>query len=203
MLAASSSKRSQCQSLRGVDRAPDRNVKLVKRFNRDRSRGSNLVGCVLPRGRLYTIATRKGVDNDLAQEFGYMIRQVAGRIVLLDTYGTEGGYGSNMSTMVWNLSSGRSYTIASSCFGKDVSCFAEYDNTRKAIVTRDGRSVAALEHFRAGEPSSTTLIAGFTSDGMRRVLDAGAPSELPAASLTLTGNIVAWTHAGALRAARL
>ena len=63
-LAAHSSKRSQCQRLRGVDRAPDRNVKLVKRLNRERladgSRGSNLVGCVLPRGPLHTIATRKG-----------------------------------------------------------------------------------------------------------------------------------------------
>lgn len=88
-------RRSQCQSQRGVDRAPDRNVKLVKRLNRDRladgSRGSSLVGCVLPRGRLYTIAKRKGVENDLAQEFGYTLRQVTGRIVLLDTYGTEGG----------------------------------------------------------------------------------------------------------------
>jgi hypothetical protein len=150
---------SRCQSLRGADRAPDRNVKLVKRSTRDRladgSPGSTLVGCVLPRGRLFTIARRKGVDNDLAQEFEYAIRQVAGRTVALDTYGT-----------------------------------------------RDGRAVAALQHFRPAPQSPTDVIVGFASDGTRRLLDAGALGDLPAASLGLTGDVASWTHAGAPRSAR-
>ena len=198
---AHAAQRSACQRLSGVDRAPDRNVKLVKRPSRERpladgSRASELVGCLLPRGRIFTIATRKGVENDLAEEFGFRVRQVAGRVVLLDTFGTEGGYGSLTETMVWNLGTGGSYTIARRCFGKDVPCSAEYDDALRALVTRDGRAVAMLAHWTANTSSGTHLVASYTSAGTPRLLDAGPPADLPAPSLALTGSTASWTHAG-------
>ena len=108
---------------------------------------------------------RKGVENDLAEEFGFAIRQVAGSTILLDRHGTEGGYGSDLRTMVFDLASGRSYTIAHSCAAKGISCIADYDYARRVIVTRDGRAVAALEHWQAGVSAPTMLIATFAFDG--------------------------------------
>lgn len=205
-LPAQSATRSACQRLPGVDRAPDSNVKLVKRPTSARrlandSRASKLVGCVLPRGPVRTLAVRKGVENGLAQEFGFAIRQVAGNTVLLDRHGTEGGYGSDLRTMVFDLASGRSYTIAHSCAAKDISCTPDYDYARRVIVRRDGRAVAALEHWQAGVSAPTMLIATFASDGKARLLDAGPPAELPGDSLTLTGNVASWSHAGQPRSA--
>jgi hypothetical protein len=200
-VSAHAAQRSQCQRLRGVDRAPDRQVKLVKRLNGDRladgSRGSQLVGCVLPRGRVHTIAKRASVDNDLAQEFEYMICQVAGRTVLLDQHGTEGGYASAMSTVVANLGSGRSYTIARISEDKYYGRTGSY--ARNAFVTRDGRAVAALP--RATQTTLTVEITSFAPDGTPRLLDVGAPGDLPRESLTLTGHIASWTHAGEPRRA--
>lgn len=202
---AHSAQRSQCQRLPGVDRAPDRHVKVVKRLRaerlRDGSRGSDLVGCVLPRGRVYTIATRKGVQEDFAQEFEYTVRQVAGRIVLVDQRGSEAGYQSDIRTIVWDVRSGRSYIVARRCDTKYGFCAAENYVARKAIITRDGRTVAALELWREGNPVPTVVIASFAADGTPRVLDAGSPADLPYASLSLTGSVASWTHAGDVRSA--
>lgn len=209
VLPAQSAPRSQCQRLSGVDRAPDRHVRLVKRVTSDRladgSRGSRLVGCVLPRGVVYTIATRASVDNPEAQEFRYMIRQVKGRIVLLDQHGSEGGYTMETRTVVWNLGSGRSYTIARTCRFKNQTCTfnSEEDIARKAIVTREGLTVAALEHGGDARPVPTILIATFASDGTPRILDAGSPAELSPSSLVLAGDIASWTHAGEPRSAHI
>ncbi len=205
VLPAHSAQRSQCQRLRGVDRAPDRHVKLVKRPSaqrlKDGSRGSRLVGCVLPRGLVYTIATRRGVEEDFAQDFDYLVRQVAGGIVLLDQRGGEGGYQSDLRTMVWDVGSGRSYTVARRCDTKYGFCTPQNTSAVKAIITRQGRSVAALEHWFEGMSVPTIVIARFAADGTVRVLDTGPPAELAPVSLSLSGNIATWTHAGEARSA--
>ncbi len=206
-LPVHAAQRSACQRLKGVDRAPDRNVKLVERTTSerlaDRSRGSRLVGCVLPRGPLRTIAKRKGVANDLAEEFGFTIHQVRGRFVALDQRGTEGGYGSALQTTVWDLRSGRWYVLARSCYGKDVPCAAAFDVALRVIVTRDGRAVAVLAHQDFAHSTAGTLVVAYAAGGAARLLDAGAPGDIPAASLALSGNLASWTNAGQSRGAGL
>ncbi len=206
-IGAEAAKRSACQRLSGNDRAPARNVKLVKRPSSGRrlddgARATRLVGCVLPRGRVRAIAYRQGVENDLAQEFSFAVRQVAGAIVLLDQSGSEGGYQSVTTTSVWNLAGGRSYTVARRCYGKDVPCGGDGAfSAPVAYVTSAGRAVAALGRLPAGPQASLVDIASFAPDGTRSDLDVGHFSILPSRSLALNGDIATWTNAGRQRSA--
>jgi hypothetical protein len=94
------------QSLRGRDLAPSRTVKVVRVAN-DRG-ASDLVGCVLPRGRIVTLA--RGGEFE-TQSNGYAIRQVAGRIVLLQlTFSSQ--YGLSERTSAFDVRTGHEYAIA-------------------------------------------------------------------------------------------
>src|SRR4051812_25435768 len=71
---------SKCQKLDAShDLAPAKRVKLVERRNDDG--GKNLVGCVLPRGKVTTLAS-SGTQEDSVDS--YRLRQVAGHHVLFD-----------------------------------------------------------------------------------------------------------------------
>ena len=102
---------SPCQRLRGKDLAPARHVKLVVRPSTERRlangrRAAKLVGCVCRAARCAGSRTREGIDNDVAQDYDFTIRQVQGRIVLLGQKGSQIGYHSNETTRVWDLASG-------------------------------------------------------------------------------------------------
>jgi len=197
-----------CQRLSGKDLAPASHVKLVVRPSSERRlangrRAAKLVGCILPRGPLRRIATREGIDNDVAQDYDFTIGQVQGRIVLLSQRGSRIGYHSNEQTRVWNLDSGTAYDIARTCSDKYGSCTGmdEY-RLGTAFVTRRGHAVAALvRHPPDGSLPTTVAVAAFAPDGTRSLLDAGAVTALSPASLALTGNVASWTNAGARRTA--
>jgi hypothetical protein len=185
---------TQCQRLHGKDIAPAPKVKLVRRRNDDG--GTDLRGCVLPRGPVRLVAS--SVDLETTVE-GYRVLQVAGAVVLLAT-SHDSQYASARSTSVFDLRDGRDYTIATDCSRLDTgSCEDPRATAAAAFVNRRGQAAAAIVPFSG----DTTTIVGFDSRGRRRDLDAGPSMDIPASSLQLRGRTVTWTHAGETRTATL
>jgi hypothetical protein len=184
----------KCKSLRGRDLAPARSVKLVKRKTAD---GNDLLGCVLPHGRVHKVASYEDLFTTV---YSYRVRQVARAFVLLDeSYSSQ--YGASSSTSVFNLRTGKYYVIASDCatIGSPGPCNPSDATAPAAFINRRGQAAAAISKAFA----NLTTIAAFSSKGVRRELDSGPPSQLPAASLRLSGNTISWMHSGAARSAPL
>lgn len=181
-------KRSECQRLTGKDLAPARSVKLASVPNPEQN-GDDLVGCVLPRGRLRTIASKS--DRETAGEW-YDVGQVNGRIVLVE-YHFGSQYGSGHSTAVWDLRGGGRYTIAG------WSSESEPPGTEVAVpaafITPAGRTLAAI----TTQADGAIRIAAFAANGARRDLDVAPDSSIDPSSLSLRGNLASWTRDGAVR----
>jgi hypothetical protein len=193
--AGAATKRSSCERLKGHDLAPARYVKLVARPNADD--GTDLVGCMLPRGRRWIIASSADFYTTVNS---YSIRQVAGRYVLVGTtYSSQYAYSTSLS--VHDLRSGRAYTIASEC--TDIGGYPCGDQTvaPAAFVTLGGRAVAVVSG--AGMASVGASVMAFQPSGASRVLDSAPAADIPPASLLLTGNLATWTNAGVARSADL
>ncbi len=199
--AKPSKHRTACQRLAGTDRAPAKSVKLVRRLNGDR--GSDLLGCVLPAGRVRTIASSEHYDT---ADSRYHVVSVAGRFVLL-SLAAGNQYAYIERTSVWDLRTGHRYTIASLCSPTGGGDCANGGSTRASavFVTPAGRAVAAIVPAPDGAPSPSgpVTIAGFAPGGARSDLDSGPLAEIPPASLALRGNVASWTHGGAPRSADL
>jgi hypothetical protein len=181
-----------CNRLRGTDLAPDRRVKLVRRPNNDS--GTDLVGCVLPRGRVRKLAE---TADQGTTTYDYTVTQIAGSIVLLaSSYSSQ--YASDQSVSVFDLGTGRRYRIAYSCdrLGPEP-CGGQNTTAAVALVNARGQAAAAI----IGQGTEVTTIAAFSSRGERQDLDFGPSTDLPAASLALTDNTVSWTHSGEPRSA--
>jgi hypothetical protein len=185
---------SPCKRLEGRDVAPARNVKVVRRRNDEG--GTDLLGCVLPRGRVRVLAS--SIDQETTVE-SYRIRRLAGAIVLLAT-SHDSQYATVRSTSVFNVRSGREYLVARTCSRLDgVACGGSQATAAAAFVNRRGQAAAAL----LPPGTSTTTIVGFSSRGDEQTLDSGLSAEVPASSLRLRGTTVSWTHSGATRTATL
>ena len=189
--AGGATKRSACERLKGRDLAPARYVKLVARPNSEDS--TDLVGCTLPRGRVRRIASGADLYTTV---YSYSIRQIAGRTVLVaTTYSSQYAYSTSLK--VHDLRSGGAYTIASDC--TDITGYPCGDQTMApaAFVTLGGRAVAVV-HGR-----DSAAVMAFSPTGASRVLDTATGSDIPPASLRLTGNFATWTNAGEARGADL
>jgi len=185
---------SRCRRLRGRDLAPSRNVKLVRRRNADD--GTDLLGCVLPRGRVRKLASSADLETTVE---GYSVRQVAGAIVLLATT-HDSQYVSATTISVTSIRTGRAYVIARSCARlAEGPCDGRNTTAAAALVNSRGQAAAAI----TTEGTDMTTIAGFSSKGRRRDLDSGPVTALPAASLRLRGSRASWTHSGQTRTATL
>lgn len=186
---ADAATRSKCQRLKGSDLAPAKSVKLVARANADD--GTDLVGCVLPRGQVRTIASSA---DYYTTTYAYEVRQVAGRIVVVSSsYSSQ--YASSEGTRVVDLRGGRAYSVAYSCTEIGGANCGDRTTALAVFATKLGRAVAAI-----GGPGGIA-IATFDPNGKRRDLDGGPSAELPPASLGLVGTTAAWTHAGQPRTA--
>jgi hypothetical protein len=184
---------SACQRLKGKDLAPAPKVKLVRRRN-DES-GTDLRGCVLPRGRVRLVAASADHYTSFDE---YQVLQVAGAVVLIGTtYGDQ--YVGVRSTSVFDIRSGRDYGIANHCSRMGVDCGLPSTTAAAAFVNRRAQAAAAVVSW-AGD---TTTIAGFSSRGERTDFDSGPSADIPAASLELHGSTVSWTHSGEQRTATI
>jgi hypothetical protein len=181
--------RSKCQRLKGKDLAPAQTVKLVARANADD--GTDLIGCVLPRGKVRTVSSSQDLYTT---RYGYTLRQVAGRIVLVSSsYSSQ--YASSEGTRVVDLRSGRAYSIAYTCQQIAGDDCGDQTVAPAVFVTKLGRAVAAVSG-----PGGMT-IATFDPFGRRRDLDSAPAADLPPDSLRLAGVTAYWTHAGQPRSA--
>jgi hypothetical protein len=200
---AAKQKKSKCQRLKGTDQAPAKKVKLIAKRNGDG--GSTLRGCVLPRGRVRTIA--RSADFGTTSN-GYDVVQVAGVIVLV-RYSAGSQYESSESVSVWNLRTGAAYGVADFCARLGGGTCGSGMNTQAdaVFVNTKGQAAAVLTPVivdSSGLPPGgvgPTVVAGFTSRGKRCELDSSPTHEIPPASLRLTGVMAAWTNGGTARSA--
>jgi hypothetical protein len=181
-----------CSKLRGHDLAPARQVRLVKRSNSDD--GTDLLGCMLPNGRVRTIASSSDLFTAVTS---YRILAVKGPVLALSS-DSGSQYGSSESTWVHNLRTNRHYDILSWSAPIDEEPPAEARiDVIEAGVTRTGRAAAAL---RDGESVS---VVGFSPRGSRQVLATAPADQLDAASLQVCCGTASWTQDGVQRTARL
>jgi hypothetical protein len=184
---------SECQKLKAKDDlAGARKVKLVERGNDDG--GTDLVGCVLPAGKVSVVASRSKLSG---QERQYDLLQVDGHQVLVRGK-LINPYGTGVSTYVFDLKRARSYTLAESCFDEHgAACDQTY--ARRAFVNAQGQAAVLVRT----DGKSKRQLLGFKSTGASQVLDTGTAAQIPASSLSLEGHVVHWTHSGAPRSATL
>jgi hypothetical protein len=185
---------TECQRLKakGEDLAGAKKVKLVERRNSDG--GTDLVGCVLPAGKVSVVASASKVSG---QTRSYKLLQVAGHQVLVRGK-LVNPYGAGVSTYVFDLKRGKSYTVAESCFDEHgAACDQTY--ARRAFVNAQGQAAVLLRT----DGESALQVLGFASTGESRVLDTGGPSQIPKSSLSLDGHVVRWTHSGVHKQATL
>jgi len=187
---------SACERLRGADLAPARTIKLVRRVNAER--GTDLVGCELPRGRVRIFAF--GAGQEKARR-SYELLQVAGAFVLLRSQ-----YASQLvnagTVAVRNVRNADSYEIAHLCAragGDDCGRAGRSSSVLRAFINERGQAVAALILARSG----ATTISGFSPLGERRDYDSGLPADIPASSLKIAGDRASWSNGGRTYSAQL
>ncbi len=168
-------------------------MKLVQKRNADD--GTDLIGCVLPRGPLQTIATSADFYTTVES---YSIEQIAGRVVMIESTSSS-QYAYSRSLYVHHLRTRRTYAVARLCQmigGQD--CATPSSATAgAAFVTPKGRAVAIVQR-----PGDTTVTA-FNTLGTPRVLDSSAGDAIAPMSLGLAGNLATWTNAGVARSASI
>lgn len=181
--AAGAAAKGSCKALHGRDLAPARAVKLVRRGND--SAGTDLLGCVLPRGRVRRIESS---DDSFTYSAWYRLRQVAGPIVLTES-GSGNQYGSSHRVGVTDLRTGRRYTIMSGG--------ARIENPGPApplpapvFVNARGGAIAV---FR--DPQ-TIVITGFSPAGRRRILASVPAAHIDPGTVRLAGRTVSWVQQG-------
>lgn len=189
--AGAHARQSKCQRLKGRDLAPAASVKLVRRPNGDD--GTDLLGCVLPRGGVQLVASSADFYTTIES---YSIRQVAGRVVLVEAVSSS-QYAYSRSLYVRHLRTRRVYPIATACsmIGGDDCTSAGSASAPAAIVTPQGRAAALV--LRGG----VATVTAFDTNGTPRPLDSGPPDAIAAASLMLSGDLASWVNAGVARSA--
>ena len=195
-MSAKLPKVTECQKLNARpprDLAPGtRRVKIVERENTDN--GTDLIGCVLPDGKLSVIASsgkQPGLDRK------YQLLQVAGHYALVRGE-TINQYGHGVSTYVYDIKKASSYNLAEACFdAQGPACHQTHAKT--AFVNAQGQAAAIVDR----DGASNLQVVGFKSTGASKVLDTGTAAEIPPSSLRLEGHVVRWRHSGVPRSATL
>lgn len=183
--------KTKCQQLKthGEDLAPAHRVKLV---HVTFSNSDELRGCVLPDGPVRTAAFGFHPEST---DTSFTLDQVKGAVTLVNTFASN-EFREATSTYVFNLRTGRKYTIAAFCVGdcKD----GEGDEADRALVNAKGQAAAAIRD------EGLISIVGFSSTGERRVLDTEeSRGGIPPKSLELHGHTVTWKHYGGAKSATL
>ena len=184
---------SKCQRLSGRDLAPAASVKLVEHRNGDD--GTDLLGCVLPRGPVRRLASSADFYTTVET---YSIGQIAGRVVMVETTSSS-QYAYSRWLTVHHLRSGRSYGVAGTCsmIGGDDCSSGGSSVAPAAFVSAKGRAVAVV--LRGG----VATVTAFNTLGTARALDSGPSAAIAPESLRLDGGWVSWTNAGVARSAPL
>jgi hypothetical protein len=171
-----------CSQLHQRDLAPAKHVRLVERANGDG--GHDLVGCILPRGGLYLIASSTEYETGSSEYTLLGVRRE--KVIVAASYGNE--YGGASRTFVADIRTTATYTVVSRPGPP-----GEQESVAAWRLNRIGQAAAVLR-----TPSSAAVV-GFSGTGARTELDRAEPSEIDDASLRLRGSTVSWTHGGQQR----
>jgi hypothetical protein len=190
LAAAPVAQAKRCSQYHQRDLAPAYHVRLVEPANGDG--GSDLVGCILPRGKPRLIAYSADYE---VETYDYALRQVAREWVLVDTSGGS-QYGGGTATYVFDIRSGRSYSVISSCYEILTGFCAgppqqQQPRLTVARINDIGQSVVLLIG------TDTQTLRGYASNGFSYDIDSGAPGEIT--KVRLNHSVVSWLHAGERR----
>jgi hypothetical protein len=178
--------------------------------------GNDYFACAGRQGRAHRIASvgseylypgtthTSPVDSSAA-----FIRQTAGPFLILSTQvaNLTGDFAEKTGQVV-NAATGHRYTFfhgltspgpARSATGSPVAIRL---NARGQLAGIFGNSGSG-EFQYSSPPVGQSVVVAFNAHGVRTVLDQAPRSQLPGASLRLTGSVVSWTHAGAPRSATI
>jgi hypothetical protein len=195
----------RCRALKGRDAAPPGGkVKLVIRSTTNDADGEVDVmhGCVKPNGVVRKLA--ETADQGLGSSSVAVDAAHGTWISYTETGGNQ--YGGGSVTTVQDVRTGRGYDVFSNRYMlgdpmPDAFLDRLVFDARGRAATASGvpGGYDAATHQATNVTESMTV---FTAAGGRVIVDDGPKAELPAESLSLAGDTVAWTHGGVPRSAR-
>jgi hypothetical protein len=122
------------------------------------------------------------------------------------SFSSGGRNGTWESTRITNLRNGRGYRLHSE---QVLPGDPGRDHSLEKYELNDRGQVAAIFHdYATPAPNQVPVavaarVAAVDSSGHQRVVDSGAPPDIPASSLTLDRRLFIWTHSGQVRYAWL
>jgi len=188
LLGAPAAEAKRCSQLRDRDIAPAKHVILAEVANTDG--GDDLVGCILPRGGLHTMASSTEYETESSDYTLLRVRRE--KIMYSESFGNQ--YGGSEGVSVADVRTTDSYTILSECREILVGFCPGPPQSRVTIsqsrLSDTGQAAVVLLS------GSEHIVAGFTAHGVRTELDRAPAADIDAASLRLRGSTVTWTHGG-------
>src|SRR4051812_15469391 len=191
LLAVPGADARRCSQVHRSDLAPAKDVKLFEVPNDEN--GTDLVGCVMPRGGMHLMASSATYEVD---SNAYTLLTVKrDKILLQESEDTQ--YGGITTTSLADIRSELGYGIFRSCH-EILSGFCP-------APPQAQDSVAALRFNDRGQTAvvydtgAEHVVVGLSSHSASSVLDRADGTAIDPASLRLHGSTMSWTHAGAQR----
>jgi hypothetical protein len=194
--AAKKAKPSACQRLQGYDRAPDKDVKLMwQRADSAEFTGSKLVACVLPKGKVRTLATQEDLGTGNTHEEWVRPLEVVGRKVLLGSFSSD-QYATSETYEVLDIGTGATYKLSFWCGG-------QMCGGSPSLGTQLGSSVLSYDKpSDTTQPPAATIVA-FSPTGQQTVLDRGTSTDFSTSLKRVDATTVGWTHGSEAKTAPL
>jgi hypothetical protein len=203
-----------CNKLHGRDLVSGRVIRVVRlSLPTIAPRGGNagiedrtgLFGCRLPNARVHRLATDgrsyfKGQRSTPVESAVVRIGASAGRFVALtEANGTLMGEAFLTERVVSAATGQRLYTYLNT---SSESTHPSLAAPLRTLLNPVGALVGLFPLVDAdGNQRTDRLVAFVNSQG--QVLDTAADGSIPAASITLTGNVISWTDAGIVKSATI
>jgi len=208
----------RCHQLRGALKLQTRTIKVVeRRVNDRRLKGGRLLGCVLPRGRVFTVGERGTPKRRVGDpnSVDYSLGRFAGTFVRVErSFGDGIAQIKDIRESIMDLSDGSNRRFFAGAYGENVCQGDEGVWSRRTppvarLVLRASGAFAVLyanhdpEYDDCFPKDGHALLAGFPARGGRVTLDLAPIAELPADSIAIQGDVVSWTSAGQPRSETL
>jgi hypothetical protein len=188
-----------CAKLTGHRLKSGSKIKVVVKSNEEEGVG---YACRVPNGRVRKVATVTSEEDD--GNLSITLTQVSGNWIALRTFSGFGVAAQYVDTAV-NVATGRSVRLWSTVVGPGVAGEPPQRLVSSVKLNSFGQVALAISEDEpaASAKLANTLIYGVEPTGERRLLDSGTSSQIPTASLSLSGRTVQWQNAGSVRTATL
>jgi hypothetical protein len=200
-----------CDKLTGKDLVKSPAIKVVFRIEK-RARpgftpfsGRVFYGCATPRGRVREIGRRgyEGYNDGLGANLNFALVKDAGTFLIVreESVDVSGAGSESYWRSVIDLRTGRSRTLWSllTAEGGDCQEASKIGDPKQFVLGRNGIVAGVYVPGSCGEDGGRTRIVVSVPGKSLKVYDSGAPKDIPAASLKLSGRTVSWIKAGVRR----